>query len=282
MSALNQAISRYYDGMGVFYRWFYSGAGLHYGLWDGHTHTLRQALMNQKRAILDALGPVTAEDHVLDAGCGEGRTALYCARQAGCRVTGITLSPRQVNKARRHARRQRLSGQSRFLEADFTDTSFCDNSFTHAFASESFCHAEDKPAFLREMYRLLKPGGRLVIADFFLDTPEAQMNETRRHYLDIIKKGFVVPGFADREALSGWIAESGFSLSRDGNLTASVKRTAYHIQARAMLALPFGYLLRGLHLAPAEMIPHLLCCLAQPAALTQLGNYRLVTLDKPA
>lgn len=282
MTPSNQAISSYYNGMSIFYRWFYSAAGLHYGLWHPGTWTLRQALVNHKKAVFAELGAISSDSHILDAGCGEGRTAICFSRWAGCRVTGITLSATQVARARRHATRRQMTERARFLGADFTATPFLDQSFTHAFASESFCHARDKPAFLGEMYRLLKPGGRLVIADFFLHQPETSLNQRRRRCYEVVKRGFVIPGFASCGQMDSWIGDSGFTRLRDTDITRAVRRTAYHIQARAVPALPLAWLLRGMRLAPPELVPHLLCCAIQPIALRELGCYRLITLEKPA
>lgn len=279
--ATKRAIERYYDGMSLFYRWFYSAAGLHYGLWKHGTWTLRQALFNHKDAILNALSPVTADSELLDAGCGLGRTALYFHELTGARVTGITLSDYQVAQARRLAAARGANDGLAFHNADFTDTPFPDARFSHAFAVESFCHAPDKPAFLREMYRVLRPGGRLVIADFFLDRPEAELDERQRHYHERVKEGFVIPGFANRKQTGNQAEAAGFRVTADADVTRAVRRTAYHIQARAWLTLPFGYLLGALRLAPPELIPHLRCCAVQSAALNHLGSYRLITLDKP-
>lgn len=279
--ATKQAIARYYDSMSVFYRWFYSAAGLHYGLWKRGTWTLRQALLNHKGALLQALAPVTADSELLDAGCGMGWTAVYFHQLTGARVTGITLSDYQVARARRLAAARGAAEALTFHNADFADTGFADARFSHSFAAESFCHAPDKRAFLTEIYRVLRPGGRLVIADFFLDRPETELDEHQRRYHERVKKGFVIPGFADHKQTRHDAEAAGFRIIADADITRSVRRTAYHIQARAWFSLPFGYLLRALRLAPPELIPHLLCCAVQAGALRTLGSYRLITLDKP-
>lgn len=276
----NRAIARYYDTMTVFYHGFYSRAGLHYGLWNRGTLTLRQALFNHKAALLAALAPDSASE-VLDAGCGTGATALYFQQRTGCRVTGINLSADQLRRARRAARRQGAAASVRFVQGDFADTGLPGAAFSHALASESFCHARDKRAFLQEMFRLLRPGGRLIVADFFLDRPEDRLTATQRYYHDRVKAGFVIPGFISRDELHAHARAAGFHSVGDQDWTESVRRTAYHIQRRALLTLPFGWLLNRLRLAPAELMPHLRCCAAQPGALRNLGTYRLISLDKP-
>jgi SAM-dependent methyltransferase len=57
-----------------------------------------------------------------------------------------------------------------FQEDDYTQTDFADRSFDGAYAIESFCHGpgRDKSACLREAHRLLKRGGKIIIADGFL------------------------------------------------------------------------------------------------------------------
>ncbi len=72
---------------------------MHYGYWEKGTRRMRQAmnLMNRKLAELAKISPV---DKVLDAGCGVGGSAIYLAKNIGCRVHGITLSEKQVHSCR--------------------------------------------------------------------------------------------------------------------------------------------------------------------------------------
>lgn len=278
---LNHRISAYYDGMAPYYRHFYCREGLHYGLWDARTSSLRQALLNHKQAMFARLGEVGPDSHILDAGCGAGRTSVLFSQLGCCRVTGITLSPVQLQEARHHAAAL-AAERTRFLLRDFCSSGFPENGFSHAIASESSCYAPDKAAWLKEMHRVLAPGGRLVIADYYLARRAQDMTPRQRHLHAVFCRGFAVPSLPCLADMLTWITASGFRLLADEDITAAVAPTADRIRLLGLLTLPFGVLLHVLRLAPPELLPHLLTCVEQPAAVRELGSYRLLTLEKPA
>lgn len=162
-------IARYYDLSEAHYRLFWKldrSRSLHYGYWDSSTRNFHEALININRVLADKAA-ITKEDRVLDAGCGVGGSSLWLAGERGCTVTGISLNEKQVKKARAFAREAGLQSQVRFDQKNYLETGYASETFDVVWAIESVCYADDKGAFLNEAFRLLKKGGRLVLADFF-------------------------------------------------------------------------------------------------------------------
>lgn len=102
---------------------------------------------------------------VLDVGCGVGGTSRYLAKNLGpnAEVTGITLSPNQVKRAGELAIEQGVPNAN-FRVMNALEMEFPDNSFDIVWACESGEHMPDKEAYINEMMRVLKPGGKFVMA----------------------------------------------------------------------------------------------------------------------
>ena len=100
---------------------------------------------------------------ILDVGCGIGGSSRILARDYGFNVTGITISPAQVKRARE------LTPQGlncHFQVMDALDLKFEEGSFDGVWSVEAGAHMNDKTKFADEMLRALRPGGYLAIADW--------------------------------------------------------------------------------------------------------------------
>jgi cyclopropane fatty-acyl-phospholipid synthase-like methyltransferase len=166
----NQRIVQYYNSSQWLYRIFCRNQ-FHHGFWNKNTHSLYQAALNENQAIID-LAKIKKNDRVLDAGCGVGSTANYIAEKTGARVTGISLTPNQIKLAKKHP-------LTNFQVQDYTKTNFSDNYFDVVYGIESICYASPKSAFLKEAYRILKPGGKLIIADGYLSRLPVTLTEKK-------------------------------------------------------------------------------------------------------
>ena len=100
---------------------------------------------------------------ILDVGCGIGGSSRILAKYYGFNVTGITISPAQVKRARELTPNEL---NCNFQVMDALDLKFEDGSFDAVWSVEAGAHMNDKVKFADEMLRTLRPGGFLALADW--------------------------------------------------------------------------------------------------------------------
>ena len=154
---------------------YYWGEHIHLGYYTKEEMELGYKKKDFKQAKYDfvdemmklgGIDPATdSEAKVLDVGCGFGGTSRYIAKKLGpkAEVTGITLSPKQVERGTELAKEQNVPN-AKFMVKDALAMDFPDNSFDIVWACESGEHMPDKKKYIDEMVRVLKPGGKFVMA----------------------------------------------------------------------------------------------------------------------
>ncbi len=181
--------------------------------------TLGQSRKFRQR-IADVI-PAQPGDAVLDVGCGTGDLAFVLAERVGANgsVAGIDASPEMIARAQRKARRRRSPVD--FQVALAQSLPFADQRFDHVVSSLAFHHlpGDLKRQALLSIARVLKPGGRLTIVDFF------------------VPAGQHAPMSNDIALLFDWLSEAGFEDVSTGPVQAGM--LGAHLFMRHMQPLSF-------------------------------------------
>jgi SAM-dependent methyltransferase len=163
---------------------------------SGYGHWLRQ--------LVPLLSPVA---RVLDLGCGNGVPVARELVRRGCAVTGVDLSPVQIERARA------LVPEARFECADMSAADFEPGSFEAAVAFYSIINLplDDQPALLARIARWLVPGGRLLatvgkVAWTGYEPNWRGVEGVRMYY-----------SHADVATYRRWFGEAGFTIEREGS-----------------------------------------------------------------
>jgi len=236
----------YYERAGPDYRAWSPRFNMHFGYYRRGMNPFRLepmlAAMNDE--VLRHLEvPADTSATVLDLGCGLGATARQLARtHPRLRVVGVTNAPSQIAEGRRLTATMGLADRVQHLHADYTEIPLPDGSVDHAYALESSCHARgvDKAAFVRELGRVLRPGGRFVIADGFMKHARplpAWLDQLRAR----VCEGWAIEAFAELPAMTDRLRACGLQALAVRDISWRVAPSVVHVPRIAL-----GFLLREL------------------------------------
>jgi tocopherol O-methyltransferase len=178
-------IVEHYDFVSPYYQSLW-GEHLHHGYWIRGDESKEVAQL-QLTEYLAELANVQTGSTVLDIGCGFGASSLYLEQKYKARATGITISPVQVEMARKAA----VAAQSdaRFLLMDAEALNF-PLQFDFLWSVESISHYHDHRRFFANAARFLKPGGTFALTDWF--KRDGLSTAQTRKFIEPIERGMYV------------------------------------------------------------------------------------------
>jgi tocopherol O-methyltransferase len=308
--SLTDAIVAYYDETWLDYRLLWlnrRNLSVHFGYADATTSGHAEALLNMNRVLADRAA-IHPGDRVLDAGCGVGGSSLWLAQERGAEVVGITPVASQVARAQRFAAQSGLladhrppasqgtrstqhatqetvlgsrTGHARFEQADYTDAPFPDASFDVVWSLESLCHAPRKADFYREALRLLRPGGRLVVAEYI--RVARLLGGDHERLLHSWLDGWAIPDLDTRAEHLEHLAAAGFAGVRFDDVTAHTRSSLRRLYQLTFWTYPLALTGRTVGIRSAIQHGNVIGSLRQYQALKRgLWFYGIISATKPS
>lgn len=225
-----EKIKNYYKYSQWFYNVFYSylnANSMHHGIWTNEVKNLKQACEKTNQIIIDKTG-ITKSNLVLDAGCGIAGTATYIAQKTGAKIKGISISAPQVKQAKNQVLKRNLNNLIKISQQNYTKTNFPNNTFDVIYAVESACYAYPKKDFTDEAFRILKPGGKIIIVDGY--TKNLNMNQEEKKMLDVFKTAFALDYFGTSEEMTQALKNSKFKIKNVEDYSKKVLPTVIHLE----------------------------------------------------
>ncbi len=195
-----QTAREYYNSHDAdnFYYEVWGGEDIHVGVYEGDREPIADASRRTVRHMADrlegAMGSVGAEHTLLDIGAGFGGAARQLHDRFGCSVVCLNLSEAENERNRRANAERGISDKIEVHDGSFDDVPADDASFDAVWCQDAILHAADRAAVLREVDRVLKPGGVFVFTDPMQadDCPEHVLDPilARIHLSDLGSPGF--------------------------------------------------------------------------------------------
>ena len=230
--ARRNIIAHYDLGNSFYEKWLDRTMTYSSALFPDDKADLSAAQENKYRALARAID-LRAGDRVLEIGCGWGGFAEFAARETGATVTGLTISPAQLDYAARRIQREGLGEKVRFELRDYRDV---EGRFDKVASIEMFeaVGREYWPAYFSKVRDVLEPGG---VAGFQIITIADRLFEHYASGADFIQR-YIFPGgmLPSRAILAREIAGGGLALRRTEAFGPDYARTLAEWRRRFLAA----------------------------------------------
>ena len=179
---------------------------------------------------------------VLDVACGNGNSTRMIAAEFGATVTGFDYSAVNLKRATLASAAAGLEQKTHFVRGSAERLPFAPESFDVSICECSLCLFDDMDTALQEMHRVLKPGGRIGISDFFLNAPVPDILD------GLLGRVLCVAGAPSAEGYRDALSRAGFEYIRIRTVNWTLTEMIQRIKQRAKL-------LAATNNAAAAMLP---------------------------
>lgn len=215
---LKDRIKEHYDIVSPFYNQLW-GEHIHHGYWISGDESKEKA-QEQLTDLLCERADVKNGMKILDVGCGTGGSSIYLAKKYKAQVTGITISPKQIEIARNLAKIRNTDPQ--FLLMDAENMAF-NEKFDLVWSIEALSHLSNQEKYFSDAADLLPSGGKFALTDWF---KKADLSpEQEREFIAPIEIGMLLPHLRTMEEYINYMKKNDFRIIFSEDISVKVFKT---------------------------------------------------------
>ncbi|OHA05347.1 MAG: hypothetical protein A2934_05930 [Candidatus Sungbacteria bacterium RIFCSPLOWO2_01_FULL_47_10] len=158
-------LNKYYNFSRWKYNWFLNGSR-HFGFYPKKKWIPTEEAQTLMQNLVAEKVEAGSGKKLLDAGCGQGVTAIYLAKKYGSFVEGVTMVPYEVEEFTKIAKNFGVDAKAHATLMDYSHLKFGAEYFDGVYSQESLVHSINLEKTLRELYRVLKQGGRAAFFEY--------------------------------------------------------------------------------------------------------------------
>jgi tocopherol O-methyltransferase len=219
-------------------------------------------------------------EKVIDAGCGIGGSSIWLANSKNCEVTGINIVDTQLQQASKNAIKAGVGHKVKFLKADYTHLPIKDKTHDVFWALESVVHAPNKADVVKEAFRVLDEGGRIVMAEYLL-REKPPLSKEENAYLQPWLEGWSMPSLETISGYKEYLKSAGFANIQFFNINENVRPSLRRLRLLCNLALPGARVMELFGLFTRERVANIEGSLRQISAFDKgCWDYFIITATK--
>lgn len=223
-SQTNKQVKKYYDlNTPIFIKIGRSSASanIHRAVWGEGVSNEEEAMTYVNKVILDEIETIDTGEplKILDLGCGVGAPIFYLAKRIRqeAKFTGVSISGVQIDYAKKFHQREHAEANCEFIEADFHKLPELPPQDL-IFLVEAFIHSNNPEKLLQGIQNCLKPGGKLIICDDFLN-PDNSVNAGSKKFLKDFIQGWQVGSLWQVQQIKAAAEKYDLTLTKNTDLT---------------------------------------------------------------
>lgn len=217
-AGITERVQKFYDLASSLYLEVY-GENIHDGYYITGRESRQEAQENLTRYIAEK-ARIKKGSRILDVGCGMGGSSLWLAENLKATTVGITVSPAQVEIARKLAKERKAD--SSFLLMDAENMRF-DGTFDVIWTVASSTHFQDQRKFVKSASAFLNGGGKFVIFDWMASESVADVRNDR--YLRPVSEGMLLFSLCSINSYLKWFIQSGYRITCTEDVTDRTIKT---------------------------------------------------------